>query len=160
MIICTKKSYLCWGILIRKKFRQLILKNYLRMLFFEWICFLFANFKYRGANKANKEECQLDLKKAVARKWRQATIKDHLVFSWVFNDHPELLEQLLKMWLPNFRVRHLNYRQARSWQEEKCRLSRAKIWRLRRRRPGYHLWFGNAESKPAWHWKADSHLSS
>ncbi|UNL42750.1 hypothetical protein G8B22_06080 [Ligilactobacillus agilis] len=54
----------------------------------------------------------MNLRKEIALKWQQATIKDHLVFSWVFNDHPELLEQLLKMWLPNFKVRHHNYRQA------------------------------------------------
>ncbi|GET14862.1 hypothetical protein SN4111_11240 [Ligilactobacillus agilis] len=47
----------------------------------------------------------LDLRKKLARKWRQATIKDHLVFSWVFNDHPELLEELLKLWVPWLKVR-------------------------------------------------------
>ncbi|MCI5761644.1 MAG: hypothetical protein MR028_04355 [Ligilactobacillus agilis] len=50
----------------------------------------------------------MDLRTEIAMKWKQATIKNHLVFSWVFNDHLELLEQLLKMWLPNFKVRQLN----------------------------------------------------
>lgn len=40
-----------------------------------------------------------------AEKWAQATITDNIIFGWIFSEHPELLEKLLKICLPGFKVR-------------------------------------------------------
>ena len=40
-----------------------------------------------------------------AEKWAQATITDNIIFGWIFSEHLELLEKLLKICLPGFKAR-------------------------------------------------------